>query len=281
MLYNETFMRFKGGLSKALTLSYDVGVQADKKLLALMSKYGLKGTFNLNSGVEGKGLHNRMSKEESYLTFNGCGQEIALHGVKHLFLTKVSVPRGIDEVLNDRKALEATYNRVVNGMAYAYGAFNDEIKRYLALCGINYARTTVSTHSFDVPSDFLELNPTCHHNDPELMSLAAKFVSASPDSEVKRKDPLLFYVWGHSYEFDENDNWNIIEQFADKAANRPDVWYATNGEIYDYVQAYNRLVFSVDGSIVYNPSAIDVWIYQQDAIRRIPAGQTERLTRHV
>ena len=274
MLYNETFLRFPNGLSKALTLSYDDGVEADKKLLALMSQHGLKGTFNLNSGVDGKGAHNRMSKDETYKTFSACGQEIALHGAKHLFLTKVSTSRGIDEVLNDRKALEATYNCLVNGMAYAYGAFNDEIKHYLALCGVNYARTTVSTHSFDIPTDWLELNPTCHHNDAQLMSLADKFISAAPDKEIKRKDPLLFYVWGHSYEFDDNNNWNVIEQFADKVANLPDVWYATNGEIYRYVQAYDSLVFSVDGSIVYNPSALDVWIYQQGATHKIAAGAT-------
>lgn len=274
MLYNETFMRFPNGLSKALTLSYDDGVEADKKLLALMAKYGLKGTFNLNSGVDGNGIHNRMSKEDTYKTFSNCKQEIALHGVKHLFLTKVSVPRGIDEVLNDRKALESTYGCIVNGMAYAYGAFNEEIKKYLALCGVNYARTTASTHSFDIPSDWLELNPTCHHNDKELMPLLESFISACPDKEIKRKDPLLFYLWGHSYEFDENNNWRVIEQFADKAAGRADVWYATNGEIYRYVQAYNSLVFSVDGSTVYNPSALDVWFCQKDVIYKVSSGAT-------
>lgn len=274
MLYNETFMRFPNGLSKALTLSYDDGVEADKKLLAVMSKYGLKGTFNLNSGVEGKGSHNRMSKTETYNTFSASNQEIALHGVKHLFLTKLSVPRGIDEVLNDRKALEATYNRIVNGMAYAYGAFNEEVKQYLALCGVDYARTTVSTRSFDIPTDWLELNPTCHHNDKELMPLLNAFIAANPDNEIKRKDPLLFYLWGHSYEFDENDNWQVIENFAVKAANLPDVWYATNGEIYRYVQAYNSLVFSVNGNVVYNPSAVDVWFCHHGATQCVPSGAT-------
>lgn len=274
MLYNETFARFPNGLSKALTLSYDDGVQADKKLLALMDKYGLKGTFNLNSGVEGKGSHNRMSKEETFDVFSNCSQEIALHGVKHLFLTKLSTPRGIDEILGDRKALESTYKRLVNGMAYAYGAFNEEIKNYLALCGVDYARTTASTHSFDIPSDWLEWNPTCHHSDAELTSLADKFVSACPDKEIKRKDPLLFYLWGHSYEFDENGNWEVIERFADKTARLPDVWYATNGEIYRYMQAFCALVFSVDGSRVYNPSALDVWIYQKGTIYKVPSGGT-------
>ena len=38
------------------------------------------------------------------------------------------------------------------------------------------------------------------------------------------------------------------------------MWYATNMEVYDYVKAYDNLVFSLDGKTVYNPSAIDVYL---------------------
>ena len=38
---------------KYFTLSFDDGLEQDKKVLALMKKYGLKGTFNLNSGMFG------------------------------------------------------------------------------------------------------------------------------------------------------------------------------------------------------------------------------------
>ena len=57
----------------------------------------------------------------------------------------------------------------------------------------------------------------------------------------------MFYLWGHSYEFEENNNWELIEKFAEKPAAIKDIWYATNGEIYDYVQDFNRLVWSADG----------------------------------
>ena len=45
------FMRYPGGKKKALTLSYDDGVEQDIRLIELMKKNGLKGTFNLNSGL--------------------------------------------------------------------------------------------------------------------------------------------------------------------------------------------------------------------------------------
>ena len=43
-----------GGKMKAITFSYDDGVTQDQRLISLFNKYGLKGTFNLNSGLLGK-----------------------------------------------------------------------------------------------------------------------------------------------------------------------------------------------------------------------------------
>ena len=52
-------------------------------------------------------------------------------------------------------------------------------------------------------------------------------------------EPLLFYLWGHSYEFDDDDNWDTIEKFLQKAGCRDDVWYATNIEVYDCINRRN------------------------------------------
>jgi len=52
-----------------------------------------------------------------------------------------------------------------------------------------------------------------------------------------------------------------------------DIWFASNGEIYDYVQAYNRLVFSLDGERVYNPSCIPVFIELRGRVYEIPCGK--------
>ena len=60
-----------------------------------------------------------------------------------------------------------------------------------------------------------------------------------------RRRANLFYLWGHSYEFDNNNNWDHIEKICEKLANRDDIWYATNMEIYEYVTAYNSLIYSI------------------------------------
>ncbi|MBQ8802474.1 MAG: polysaccharide deacetylase, partial [Tyzzerella sp.] len=48
--------------------------------------------------------------------------------------------------------------------------------------------------------------------------------------------------------------------------NREEIWYATNIEVYDYVQAYNQLVFSANGKKVYNPTAYDIYFEKDKKI---------------
>ena len=44
------YMRYPLGKTKAVTLSYDDGTRHDIKLIDIMTKYGIKGTFNINTG---------------------------------------------------------------------------------------------------------------------------------------------------------------------------------------------------------------------------------------
>ena len=87
-------MRFPGGLPKALTLSYDDGVEQDEKLIEIAEKYGLKGTFNINSGcfppedvayAPGT-IHRRMPLERLKEVYAKSSWEIAAHAYTHASL---------------------------------------------------------------------------------------------------------------------------------------------------------------------------------------------------
>jgi len=252
------FLRFPNFRLRALTLSYDDGVIYDKRLIEIMNKNGLKGTFNLNSGLYGEGRH--FTREEAVALYKNSGHEVAVHGVKHLSLGEVDKSTASWDVLADRKDHEQTYETTVRGMAYANGSYSDEVVEVLKSCGIVYSRTVISTEKFDIPTDWLRLPATCHHNNPRLMELVEKFLDPTPARHYWYERPRLFYLWGHSYEFNDNDNWEVIENFAKKVGNRDDVWYATNIEVYDYIKAYESLIFSVDQKRVKNPTAQDVWL---------------------
>lgn len=274
-MYEEKYMRFPESRAKALTFSYDDGVKADRRLIELFNKHGLRGTFNLNNLLfDAPEWHNRMDEEQTYNTFCNTPHEVGMHGARHVFLNKVPLPEAVNELVQNRLYLEHKFNRIIRGMAYAYNSYSEQILNILPQFGVIYARTTESTHTFDVPQNFLKWHPTCHHGDSKLTELAQKFLNGSPNDPKKHREPWLFFVWGHSFEFDENNNWNIIESFAEQVSKKSDVWYATNIQICEYVQAYRSLVFSIDGERVYNPSAIPVWIELRGKIYKVEPAQT-------
>lgn len=272
-----SLLRFPDFKYKAVTLSYDDDTVHNKKIVEILDEYGLKCTFNLNSGRFAAEEDNgeTMTESQAVELFKNGKHEIAVHGKKHLSLAEFDSAVCADEIAGDRKNLENLFGRIIKGMAYACGSFNDEVVEILKACGINYARTIESTGKFDIPSDWLRLPATCHHDDERLQSLADEFLKDYPENlHYVHKKPKLFYLWGHAFEFAHHDNWYIIENFAKKVGNRDDVWYATNGEVYDYVKAFDSLEFSVNGEYIKNPSAICVYLNYCGQDVKVPAGAT-------
>ncbi len=274
------FMRFPQGNPKALTLSYDDGVEQDIRLMEILDKRQIKCTFNINTELfaeEGtvypKGqVHRRLTKDAAIRLYQNTGHEVAVHTLTHPWLERLPRGAAVHEVIEDRKNIETLFGTLTRGMAYPYGTYSDDVVQILEDCGIVYARTTKCTENFDIPQDWLRLKATCHHNNPNLLTLADKFVGETP-----QRAPWLFYVWGHSYEFEADNNWNVIETFAEKTGGRSDVWYATNIEIYDYIKAYENLLFAADMSMVRNPSALEVWFVLDGTMHSVKPGETKKL----
>lgn len=273
-MFQEKYMRFPDGKCKALAFSYDDGVAADKKLIEIFNRYSLKGTFNLNSSLFNcKNWHNRLDELETFNLFKGGVHEVAMHGARHIFMDKVPLHEAAREITLNREYLENRFERVITGLAYAYNGYNDEIVQMIKTLGVSYARVTTPSYSFDIPNDWLRLKPTCHHNDNKFSELCEKFITDSPERQFKHREAWLFLIWGHSYEFDDNGNWSVIESFAKRISAEKDVWFATCGEIFEYVTAFNNLIFSLDGERVKNPSAIPVWLEIRGKIYKIGAGR--------
>ncbi len=269
-------MRFPGFRKKALTLSYDDAVEQDIRLIEIMKKNGIKGTFNLNSGLfaaegtvypEGQ-VHRRMTKKQAYDLYLSNDMEVAVHAYTHPRLEAMSPVEITTEVLKDREDIEKETGKITRGMAYPFGTTNQEVVDCLKACGILYARTVQSSMNFYIAEDWLRLPATCHHRNPELMNLAKQFVEYAVTTE-----PGLFYLWGHSYEFESADNWNVIEEFCEFMGNREEIWYATNIEIFEYIEAFKKLQSSVDGKMVYNPTNTELFFEVRNKTYSILPGE--------
>lgn len=269
---NKIYTCFPEGKHKALTFSYDDGRQEDKRLVALFNTFNLKGTFHLNSGLfagASQGLQNRLSAEEVAALYRG--HEVASHTATHPTLARCPIELVAKEVMTDREALERLVHYPVRGFSYPSASFNEEIKRLLPLLGIEYSRGVGSVTNFSLPKDWYEWYSTCHHNQ-HLNELGDHFLALDQQQHL-----FLMYVWGHSYEFTEHDNWNVIETFAEKMAFKEEIWYATNIEIKRYLEEAKQLRFSAAGDFVYNPNAQSIWLNNNGLIVEIQGGKQHAL----
>lgn len=277
------FLRFPGGKMKAVTFSYDDGIKEDIQLAALFDKYNLKATFNLNSHrIAGAYL----TAEEIQTRLLDRGHEIAVHGASHLAPGKLRPIEGIREVLECRTELENMFGIIVRGMAYPNsgitvfenGMTYETVKNYLQQLDIAYARTLAGDNNrFELPNDWHAWMPNAHHDNEKIFEYIEEFVGIVNDESVyyAARQPRMFYIWGHSYEFERNGNWDRMEEICKRLAGREDSWYATNMEIYDYVTAYRSLVFSADGKRVYNPTDKEIWFeIIEDGMYCIKTGET-------
>lgn len=253
----KVYICFPEGKAKALTMSYDDGKIEDIRLVELFNKYGIKGTFNLNYGLMCEDQtgqdHPRIDKEQVKELY--AGHEVATHCTTHPTIARCPLSGVAEEIMEDRKGLEGLTGQLVRGHAYPNGSYSAEIKQLFRQLGIAYGRVVESIPNYELPADPLEWHPTCSHNDPELMKKAEFFANFK-----KRQYLKLMYVWGHSYEFDDKNNWNVIEEFCEYMGGREDIWYATNIEIIDYMAAARNLQFSATNEAVYNPNAQSVWL---------------------
>ena len=84
-------------MRKIFTLSFDDGIEQDKRLIVLLKKYRLKCTFNINSGLLGTGgtvpladgtpvRHDKIAPGEVRRVYEGF--EVASHTQTHPLLTQ-------------------------------------------------------------------------------------------------------------------------------------------------------------------------------------------------
>ncbi len=226
----------QSGKLKAVTFSYDDGITQDIQLVELLNQYGLKCTFNLNSGRFGRAgivklkghriSHYRLQENNIKDIYEG--HEIAAHTLDHPHLTQLEDQEVIRQVEQDRLKLSEIAGYEVVGMAYPFGDFDDRVVDLLQNhTGIKYSRTIRTTMDFTPETDLLRWKTSIFHlNFDELMTLGREFVAMETDK------PQVFSIWGHSYEMDrDTENWSKLEEFFRLISNREDIFYGTNKEV--------------------------------------------------
>ena len=230
--------------NKAIVFSFDDGVEQDKRLIEIFDRYGLRCTFNLNSGMFGMHTSHEAMLFGEMRVFNNrriprdeCKEvyrnhEVAAHSVTHPILPSLSDGDLVWQVREDARALEEVIGRSISGLAYpgGYCTYFDDRTANLILQNTNlyYGRTAKSSHTFALPENPMIFFPTVSHREIEIRDrLADEFLQLETD------EPQLFYIWGHSYELDVDEKiWAQFERFCEKIAGRDDILYATTDEAF-------------------------------------------------
>ncbi len=276
---------------KAISFTMDDGsVVYDKKLIDILSPYGIKGTFNLS-------LPDRISADEYRKLYRGY--EIANHVAHHPYcfsdgITYNIVDEPFDENFADedkiypamdipgtyyihrtlgwrriappdvyiemtkkaKRALEDVFGKdSVASFVWPFGEQNSAlVKEYLFKKYKSVRKTgkPKADDNFDIPSDLFSW--TCSATHENLLDAAEKFERVSNDGNLK-----LFTFGIHSADYEKFSRWDDVRKFAEMYGNRDnEFWYATIGEIFDYILATKKL--TVSGDRLINESDIDIYI---------------------
>lgn len=235
-----------GTPKKYFTLSFDDGITQDLKIIEIMKKYDVDCiTFNINTGLYGANwdwvgnalgspstTHLRFTKEE---LMSGIyeGYDVEVHTLTHPSLKNYDGERKVrqlkKEIQNDADNIYEITGIYPVGMAWPGGDTEyteTTISNVYKYTTIRFARATTSSYNFELPEYFLQWKPTCGISDPMLFTLAQQFI------DTPCEEDMLFYVWGHGYEFDVFNNYDVLDTLVKMMSESEDIVLVTNAEFY-------------------------------------------------
>ena len=196
-------------MAKYFLLSFDDGTVYDHRFVNLLNQYGIKGTFNLNSGLEDfvwyyedKFPVRRQILSETVEQYRG--HEIASHSLHHHWLNTLTPPQISREIGDDCEALKRLFGVAQIGFGVPFTACGEReikiIRKYT-----RYIRLSEFAESFAIPKDPYHIPIHALYNDPDIREKLTRF------AENDLVDSL-FVMAGHSYELEVLDHWEYMEQ---------------------------------------------------------------------
>lgn len=262
---------YPGGKEKAFNITYDDGVEQDARFVALLNKYALKGTFNLNSGL--------MAQQFTWTHENGMPvtrlapqglrelyleHEVASHTLTHPYMQDLSDEELLRQLGEDRENLEALFGREVKGFAVPFDYYDDRIAESAQRCGFEYARMSEFSLTYEPCTDWYHWKTGVYHIMPELVPFVEGFLATDIELAVCQ-------IVGHSYDLDALDLWNTMEDICGKIAARPDVWSTTNLELVRYLKAMEKCL--ITGQEIQNHSSRELWFEMDGRIIVLAPGE--------
>ena len=196
-------------MRKIFLLSFDDGTVWDKRFVELLNKYGMKATFNLNSGLEDFVWYfedrfpvRRQKLAETVEQYRG--HEIASHTLTHPWLNSLTPPQLSREVGEDCAALKEIFGLEEIGFGVPFTACDEREIRIIRKYA-KYIRLSEGSDSFALPEDPFHIPIHGLYNDADIREKIARFAENDLPASV-------FVLAGHSYEFEALGHWEYMEE---------------------------------------------------------------------
>lgn len=250
-----------------LTTSWDDGHSKNLKLVEVLNKYKLRGTFY----VDKKDRDNGYNQSEDEIIEISLTQEIGAHSLTHPDLTKIDLNQIKREIFGSKEWLENLISKPVRVFAYPFGFYNEEIKKTLKEAGFIGART-VKSFNCQFPKDFFAWNPTIHIYPYPFRKRDAKtfhwsfhlldplqrnffgfikwrlpFTAYSSWFNLARatfdsvcENGGIWHLWGHCFEIEKYNMWQDLEKIFEYVANQKKVLYLTNSQVLEKIYNFDN-----------------------------------------
>lgn len=248
---------YPGGMGKAFNVSYDDGILQDVRFIELLNRYGLKGTFNLNSGLLKSGFEwthecgmtiKRLPEDMIRQLYEG--HEIASHTYTHPYMETLTKQDILGQLAADKFFLEKISGREVAGFAVPFMYYSDLIAACVRECGFEYARCSEESKNYSIPEDYYWWRGGKFHWSEDLEEYVDGFLKT--DQEL-----ALCQIVGHSYDLDVYQMWDRMEAIFSSISSDPDIWPATHIELVRYLRRMEKAEISEE--MILNGSDGELW----------------------
>lgn len=245
------------GCHKAFNVTYDDGILQDVRLVELLNKYGMKGTFNLNSELmknEFEWTHEygmvikRLPVEKALSIYDG--HEVASHTLTHPCMYDLSENQIMYEMAEDKKNLKKLFGKEIYGFAVPFDYYDEKIAKCVKNCGFEYGRCSLESYSYKPNADAYYWSAGIFHLSPGFQDFVEGFFQTDEELAVCQ-------IVGHAYDLDTEDMWDEMESIFQRIRADKDILPMTTIEMVHYLKAMRNTIISENE--IRNYSDLDLW----------------------
>lgn len=260
---------YPGGKAKVFSVTYDDGVLQDVRFVALLNRYGLKGTFNLNSHLMEQGFTwahesgmpvTRLSSARAAQLYDG--HEVASHTLTHPYLHGLNEDQLLYELQTDKDNLQRLFGQEIRGFAVPFDYYSPLIEACAHRCGFAYVRTPEEWLSFTPPPDRYNWKAGIFHLREDLAEHMEAFLDSTDEL-------ALCQIVGHSYDLDAENKWPLMEHLFQKVSAATDVLPITTIELITYLTAMDKA--QITQNAIINDSDQSLWFAIDGQPREVKA----------